>query len=510
VTALVSTPGARVLVYTPEVEAAKASGWDEGFRVTPRQSLAPAAEWEGSLGAGAQQVVSLVLRIPQPGYYRLVATARTIGRQTADVWRERIEDSATQEIWLLIDDAGGAVTSTFEGNRLQGGSIQQPGPKRAMTGKQLSPAAHVAGGQRGQARLQSIPLTQGMEVWQAVWFNAARGEYDYLSEATVYVDYWDSYTSLHMTTSVLSTDTDGMFQIWCSYDWSYTGAIRMENASLSMSPLEAGWFGGSANWCDDQVLHQAFVSGQVAHVWAEMRRIRVASTALLGVSPGPIRVLLTFNTGQVSHYSPGGVDKVFLFLTDYTSEWATFVMAHEYGHHVNNRALGGYPDPNCPDHYWGLPSSLTCAYVEGFADYHAAATRSDELPYWRADLDAHAPYNNEGSVDEIAVANLLFDLTDPVGGSGSELGDTMQYPGSFVADLINSCVVYQSSVWRRPNGIDHLILCLENQVDYNFMTGYFPERSPSYATAQSNGASAPSGFSVSAVRALWLWNLYRQ
>lgn len=172
-------------------------------------------------------------------------------------------------------------------------------------------------------------------------------------------------------------------------------------------------------------------------------------------------------------------------------------------------ASGSCPSP----HYLDGPHNLRCAFSEGFADYHGAATRPDLGSYiYRSRIESNAYYPgtryhgsdgdpNDGSIIEGAVAAFLYDLTDPA----NESHDQVQYPGSYVADIIRTC---KTPVYR-ANGVDHLVYCFEQIVDSAISSSYFRTRS-SPPSSISESATEPAGWSRSAIRTLWLRNLYGQ
>lgn len=108
------------------------------------------------------------------------------------------------------------------------------------------------------------------------------------------------------------------------------------------------------------------------------------------------------------------------------------------------------------------------------------------------------------NIIEGAVAAFFFDITD----GANESHDHVCYPGSYVANIIETCSVLDGG-WQRADGMDHLIYCFEQEVDPT-VTGsgtYFPTRSVD-PTDQEEWATEPSGWSQADVRTLWTCNLY--
>jgi len=186
--------------------------------------------------------------------------------------------------------------------------------------------------------------------------------------------------------------------------------------------------------------------------------------------------------------------------------YGDFVVAHEYGHAVHEKALGGnVASGECPDsHYLDGAHNIRCAYSEGFANYHGAVgiessnvyvSNFENNEFYPADRGDGDP--NDGAIIEGAVAAFLWDLTDP----SDESHDGADYPGSYVADVIKTCKTDGS----RANGVDHLIACFQRQIPS--YSGYFDTRSSS-PSSFNESATEPGSWDRTDVKALWRKNLY--
>ena len=207
-----------------------------------------------------------------------------------------------------------------------------------------------------------------------------------------------------------------------------------------------------------------------------------------------------------------------------------WVVAHEYGHALHEEKGGGLPAVSnlCSLHFPGADTDLSCAYIEGFADYHGTVTydmpyvllnspgfpliNGPSFPMTLLAIEANAYNRNslgvvdplqDGSIDEGQVAAFFFDLTDVLSG---EVHDNLAIDDDDLLDVMRTCRVLQGGSWRAPDGIDHLIWCLENQVDSvtTSNSSYFPTRNPDPTAENRNTHS----WSPSDVRTNWLWNLY--
>lgn len=202
-------------------------------------------------------------------------------------------------------------------------------------------------------------------------------------------------------------------------------------------------------------------------------------------------------------------------------DWGILAAAHEYGHAVHEKALGGIPNYSCPDHIIDGAYNLACAMAEGSANYHGAAVRGDLASYlYRTRFEQNYYYpgcvysgttctdtSYDGSIIEGAVAAFLYDLTDPA----NEAADSVEYPGSYVAAIVSTCEWYNPALedWYGANGVDHYVYCLENQVDTLYASPYFTTRgSPPLYMRES--ATEPNGWDPTDIRILWLYDLFVQ
>jgi len=99
--------------------------------------------------------------------------------------------------------------------------------------------------------------------------------------------------------------------------------------------------------------------------------------------------------------------------------WDPDVTLHEYGHFIMDKTYSQYPPtPNCEDHPWAAPTSLGCAWSEGWADFLQGAIQYDynycgTVPSgtkcYNMELPEESPY---GAEVEGAVAASLWDIYD--------------------------------------------------------------------------------------------------
>lgn len=416
-------------------------------------------------------------------------------------------DRGYAELWILVDESGGRVTSSFDPSVLPDSIIPTPGPRRYRA-QRTAPAFP-----RARAALGAC------DSWQVVYYNSdannGAGGYDavpgVLATGTIYDYYGNPVGSINST-----ADATGAFYVCTNYQESYSGQVSLVNSDVNIQdPAYAAYFGGGES---DGSSYQTTASGVAARVFTNMRLTVPSSRSLFSKSRPVIGVKV--GSGYQTEYKTSE-DRIYINSTNAVwGGYGIFSSAHEYGHAFQNNALGGFGSFSCPNpHYIDGASGLGCALVEGFADFHAVIVRADSLKIddfsdYGAERDVNYAGTGDGSVVEGAVASFFYDLLDnastPDGSNNQSDGDddTVAYPGSYIADIVKTCFVNGTT---KANGIDHIIYCFERTID-PAITGsptYFPTRSPD-PTSYSEGATEPPSWSQSNIRALWLRNLYGQ
>jgi hypothetical protein len=236
-----------------------------------------------------------------------------------------------------------------------------------------------------------------------------------------------------------------------------------------------------------------------------------------GRSRPPVQYWLhhTVEEGDVANYSWWS-DDIEMYINDYLFPGGVFVAAHEYGHAFHEKALGGnHGGCGGEDHFFSQESSFPCAYSEGFANYYAAVTRGAETGSFYTRIDSPNTFT-QGAASEQAVAAFYFDVTDPVGSGPEADWDVIQYPGTYISELIQTCeelsgVAPQYLSWNRAMGVDAIIYCMERYIDPEAKFNYFGDGNNRIIWDFREGATEPGGASqASDVRRCWKHNLYMQ
>lgn len=234
------------------------------------------------------------------------------------------------------------------------------------------------------------------------------------------------------------------------------------------------------------------------HLLTQFTNIAFEAGSKFGYGRGPVDVEIHDTT---SHYDPNDdwirLDSVWVWQTG-SADW---VKALEYGHAYHHIPLGGMPSvpDSCQDHGFMSDEAMECAFVEGWADYFGWSIT--EAPPSSVESNGFLT-DDDGSNTEGPIASFFWDLTD----SGMGSHDSVAFPGWYISGILKTCEVDGGS---RANGIDHIIYCMENQVETIITSGpdYFPDRD-SDRSSYSEGVTEPQGWSWQVIRDLWIEDLY--
>lgn len=344
-----------------------------------------------------------------------------------------------------------------------------------------------------------------------LYFDPEEGAYYPMPATPIRVTVFDEYEGRVVAEYAYgNTGSDGSFSVPCEAEPSgyttYTSTFYLTNGDINVLPNVASSVGGSCRHVGDIVAS----AGAPASTWSKMLPTVQASRALLSRSRG--LVTIQYDPSVAGSWYSRNTDRITIGTQGVYGYWGRFTIAHEYGHAVHQAALGGGPSTSsaCDVHQLDSVEDLTCAFVEGFADWHGFLAGTTTV--YLATLEANGWYSvGDGSRIEGAVAAFLYDLWDAPtsGGSQPEPHDTAQLPGSYIADIVRTCEVLTTGVWGRASGVDHLVYCFERQVD-PAVTGsgvYFPSRFID-PTQQRESAIEPGSWSQASVRRAWRRNLY--
>lgn len=294
--------------------------------------------------------------------------------------------------------------------------------------------------------------------------------------------------------------------------WEVEGTIRFETGLLSVyysNAVDMGSVYENESTCSEEGYQ--ILPSMASRVFTSMQGTISGSFATWQHTRGGVEVILKPNISISAYYhampwGPAGWGDHIDLKQDDSHIWGAYgrmVRPHEYGHAMHDRAFGGIPQHDCPSpHYFELTTNLRCAWVEGFAEYHAAVLDPDN-PYSVAVKDNAYYFGGDGSRVEGVVAAFLIDVTDPPDG---EPGDNVYFSGHHLGETMRLCTFNWYN--QHITGVDMFVYCLERTIDPAVTATYFSTGS-TYSYIATN-AYVPPGWSLSNVRQLWKSRLYGQ
>ena len=515
-----------LVIIMPEIDAMEKAMQTYGntnmVEIPVDQKLPSEREEISSLGTGQYLSKTMELAIQEPGYYSIYATIRLKSTENPETYLKEgkyIRNSTSKNLWLWVDEEGSKVTDEFKKDLFPKEYLVQPGPLTPRTEQsRLQYVYENTGPTQGQLTMSQDPNNI---VITATYMDITTSTIKPLANAYGTYEIYDEYSQQAVAGGNLTTNSQGEVGIGCSSSQYYTYTVEFfsENADVVIyNDIASKVVGVTQGAYDNCGLSYGISTSQDrSHVYGVTRNIVTDAESFFSENRSKIGFSLDPNDG--SFYSPSS-DAITILHdpnggdSHIGGSFGDFVVAHEYGHAFHEKALGGIENPgSCPrPHYVTGAYNLQCAFFEGFANYFAETFGFDYFNFESINRSLGCiDYNEQGfclewqqipdgSVVEGAVASFLYDVTDPA----NESFDNLELPGSYVADIINTCKV-SSSVWDRADGIDHLIACFENNIP-NY-SNYFPTRS-STPTMYQESVGEPSGWDDDEIRRLWLRNLY--
>ena len=527
--ALYPNSDAEFFVFLPEVEAAKATSWDDDFRM-PKGEIGRVVEERRSVAGQEFFTEELKLRIPSAGYFRVVATARLRAPGRISDEGSWIQDVATRSIWLFISDEGGRVTQTFDASVFPKESRRELGPFRDKRRPSGTPSADVPAPQAGDPRRATTSTLAGSRSSSCAsnkicldvqYVDDATGRTEPLPDARLDVVWEDVVLDDPGYKETDWTDSRGRAEFDCpSAYYEGAGDVRLVNLDVGIVPEVSASLYLTDSACGRVSSVQSDPEQSIVYV--NFSDAIPSIESLTGESRGKILVhVVASNANDTCVYGTTPTERITMLRNRASSgkncvwgDWGRFAAAHEYGHALHHAALGGLAIDSlliangCRDHDWEVQTSLACAFNEGFASYLALASvgsgvfaleDSVEVNWWLGSE------GNDGARQDGSVAAVFWDIDD----AGSEPHDALNLSGAYIADVVRTCKVRVGTSWVDRSGIDHLVYCFENRVDSSITgnSSYFSTRATD-PTDQRESAVEPSGWTAARIRSIWLRNLY--
>jgi hypothetical protein len=471
---------------------------------------------QGGVGRGAERRLGGTVTFASPGFYRVSAHAVTSGPTPPVAQGDSlIADVSDETLYILVDENGGRRLDRHDAQAFAGrlpmfGSYGPFIPGARMPGVRTASASLSP--TDGPSRQTSTAYTYWIE-----YDNDEVGAKRPVAGATAEIKCLDTNFAPVGNPIYPTVNADGSFSFTCPYGY-FDGSVLLRDWYSDV--VKEDRTTGGVSYFNEYDTNRRLVaaSKQAAHVFVLLRTYVPVVEQRFGRWRARLPVWVSDTAG--AKYLPTK-DTVVTNINRVFREDGRFVTMHEYGHAYQYKAIEVWSQSTaCPVHYTHLPSHRECAFPEGFATFLAVWVAGNEMANTGTNgdygIETQTFYTNGDGINiEGSVAGFLYDLVDGSGqrdnstntGATEETWDTAVFPGSFIADVMASCALYQASTGAYTyylSGADQLVYCLEGNVSAEGYTSYWRTTWDSLTRT----ATLPAGYSSTLVRTLWRRNLY--
>lgn len=471
------------------------------------------------LVAGERHKSSVTVSFDQPGYYSFTVRATTEFKEESGLSKDSklLNNHASETIWIYVDEDEAHITDNFKIEKIDERYQTQPGPfiKREPNRAYAQNPDDSNSLDKGDAMQDDLSPSTSHGATAVVTFE---DQTDYnikpLEGVEVETIIYDQQFGEVVGGGSTYTDENGEASIGCYNPnqpyYEYQITVYAKNNDDAYVTTDNG--NDEISYGTNPTCGQDFpMSGQddLATTFYRMAQAQEYSEQHFNRSRDRLSVMIEYDYGDDTSRYDSNTDQIYIIESHMGGTIGEFIAGHEFGHAYDEKALAGiHGGSQCGDDREGIDSAtnLECGYVEGIATYISTVifdnlfrTNIDNNVYYPATSGDGNP--DDGSINEGAVASFLYNMTGPVDNSH----DGLEYPGSYIGDLIATCEIKWNDWWVRAEGIDHIIACAQEQIpDY---TIYFPDRS--YGIIDRNdGASNPSDWDSNDIENLWKDKLY--
>ena len=472
-----ATSSVDVDVSLPDLDLSRVKGYR---RRAPSGQRPSQSHWQAALAKSAVRHFTSTLSFPEPGLYQVLVRAQAANGTPDIAGPDLLQNTSAVSTWLWIASSGGGTRERFDASLISDNYRTEPGPLRMTTASaaDCDPNFQVCDGPCDPTTTNVCPsaLTIGGTVywsrngtWTPLPFAKVRvsgsnGPTTIADQKGNYrLDYCPS-PSMGVTVE-LATDHD---DVRVESHWA-TGVPSDVIGQAYVRDVDC--YGGINIYAYDNIAAEFFDS-MLENV--RQSRALFANTA----NRGKIVVWMRNDTTNLGQYE-ALYDRIDVTRDIATGTQGIFTGAHEYGHAVHHKALGGLTGgpQACPKpHYFWSRMPIECAATEGFADFHMVMTRGPAIGGAYQGIHDNiwidSPANNyatDGSAIESAVAAFLVDFVDPIGpdlSGGVSFYDPIQASASYIASIIRQCEigVNNPTQYKRANGVDYWFYCMDRQL----------------------------------------------
>ena len=347
--------GGIVEVRLPTMAAMEYAGLDKRLRYPLNSKIPTIGSWAvPRMIPGQTWKQSVAFRLPEKGYYQVAVdvTARGDGRSGQD---PDFADESNAHFWILAAEAGGRVTPDFDVEVFPERIAPQPGPFRVRPGWRL--ATNVALASSGTSRDAQASSSQQVFV-EAVYYH--RGRYHPAAGSRASARHFSQTDTTDERHPVPANGIVG-FQCPGRQQW-LEGTFTLPASRYAYGSGTRAYWSATPSSCGDTI--QAVGSAAHYRAWSYLNEVVPRINLHFGFSRSPIEWRIV--RGKTQYWQRA--DRIDLNTTLLNK----LQTAHEYVHGLHNESLGGiWRTTNCQEHRLQEPSSYSCAYREGLADYGA-------------------------------------------------------------------------------------------------------------------------------------------
>lgn len=464
---------------------------------TAAMGVAAAKQWDlPTMDAGEAWRQEYSIKLPGEGYY--LAEVEVDAAAPADDMSPYVIDASHEQIWMFVADAGGRLTRTFDEAVFPDSILPQPGPFRTRmrdrtTGASAAgvdaSAAATAGATGADGTNQDVKLKivyRHRGTFAAV---GGKAQANFVSQS-------DTVGRRER----LEVPTGGIVAFSCPDEGEWIeGTVKVPSTTEVAADYLIGRFEANRDDCGETRV--IYTRSDYYLPWKNLNDVIPKIDSVFGYSRGAVKWRTRATENEGSSYNRF-YDRI-TFRKTYYSAWTA---AHEYGHALHNKALGGGWDAGSKctsrDRRYNQPTDYLCAFKEGFADYAGNVGAPNDLVFGSWEKQHYDAANGKDGTIEANVAALFHDLID----DGRESGDLTSYPGKYIADVFKSCWVTNSAGRRsHRNKVSDFVWCLEKRVDQNVHEESFP----GVATPRSvsDSSTKPDGWNADDIRSTWKKNV---
>ncbi len=487
--------GGEVTVTLPTQAAMAHSGSGKRLSYPPNAKLPVVARWTlPAMTADDVWIKEFAVGTVEAGTYHVAVQADTRGPRNSPY----ILDDVYRKAWMFVMEGGGTLRGTLDALAFPSRTAPVPGPFR--------PKAPYRANQTGQATASgALTASYGSSVQVKVLYNERGLHLRPAVGATIWANTASVEDPDYITgaTQSYTVPTSGIVRFRCPAEGYYlAGGGNLPATSEVGSGSFLGYWEATADDCNTSM--QVVGTDHTYMPWSNLKEAIPRIDSGFG---GYFKARQSWGTdmghGGRSYYLQTS-DRIVFGPYSFGSK---FTAAHEYGHALHHKALGGLWDTEyaCRTHELWEESGYRCAFQEGLADYAGKIGSRDPHPSYNFESPPTDGSDRE-PLTEGYVAALFWDLIDSV----SDGDDDTNYSAYYVMTVFRTCKVRRRNEFgivrtHDRENISDFVWCLENRVNRTVHNNEFRGiRAPESA---GEGATEPRDWNANDIRDTWLQNV---